>query len=123
MNKYKGEVTGKLGDKERTFKLTFEAIVNIEAKTGKSIIEVTQNMSIPKYSFKDLITILHEGLKGAGSNVVQSAVGDMVIQTGILKSSELAGKILATAFTGEEDESSPLAKAESNQTDTQSNNT
>ena len=37
MNQYKGEVKGKLGDKERTFRLTFESIVNIEDKTGKSI--------------------------------------------------------------------------------------
>ena len=30
-NQYKGEIKGKLGDKERTFRLTFEnSIVNIE---------------------------------------------------------------------------------------------
>ena len=37
MNQYKGEIKGNLGDKERTFKLTFESIVNIENKTNKSI--------------------------------------------------------------------------------------
>ena len=29
-NKYKGEIKGKLGDQERTFRLTFENIINIE---------------------------------------------------------------------------------------------
>ena len=53
MNQYKGEVKGKLGDKERTFRLTFESIVNIEDQTGKSIIQLTQDMSAGKYSFKD----------------------------------------------------------------------
>ena len=36
-NQYKGEIKGKLGDQERTFRLTFDSIVNIENRTGKSI--------------------------------------------------------------------------------------
>lgn len=38
-NQYKGEIKGKLGDKERTFRLTFESIVSIENRTGKSILD------------------------------------------------------------------------------------
>ena len=34
MNQHRGEIKGKLGDKERTFKLSFESIVNIENRTG-----------------------------------------------------------------------------------------
>ena len=37
MNQYKGEVKAKLGDKERTFRLTFESIVNIENRTKRSV--------------------------------------------------------------------------------------
>ena len=95
MNQYKGEVKGKLGDKERTFRLTFESIVNI----------------------------LHEGLKGAGQNVIQKAVGDMIMQSGIIKASETAGTVLASAFTGEnKGDDNPLAPAENIQKDTQSKN-
>ena len=67
MNQYKGEVKGNLGGEERTFRLSFESIVNIEEKTGKSIVELTQDMSVAKYSFKDLLIILHEGLLGNGN--------------------------------------------------------
>jgi hypothetical protein len=124
MNQYKGEVTGKLGDKERTFRLTFESIVNIENKTGKSIIQLTTDMSTAKYSFKDLLIILHEALLGAKTNILQEAVGDAMMQTGLIKSSELAGNILASAFTGEsKGDDNPLVQAENNQKDTQSKNT
>ena len=124
MNQYKGEVKGKLGDKERTFRLTFESIVNIENKTGKSIIQLTTDMSTAKYSFKDLLIILHEALLGAKTNILQEAVGDAMMQTGLIKSSELAGNILASAFTGEsKGDDNPLVQAENNQKGTQSKNT
>ena len=54
MNQYKGEVKGKLGDKERTFRLTFESIVNIENKTGKSIIYGIQNYLKPYPSLESI---------------------------------------------------------------------
>ena len=124
MNQYKGEVTGKLGDKERTFRLTFESIVNIENITGKSIIQLTTDMSGGKYSFKDLITILHQGLLGTKTNILKEAVGDAMMQSGLIKSSELAGIVLASAFTGEtKEDDNPLVPAENTQNDTQSKNT
>ena len=124
MNKYKGEVTGKLGDKERTFRLTFESIVNIENITGKSIIQLTTDMSGGKYSFKDLLTILHQGLLGTKTNILKEAVGDAMMQSGLIKSSELAGIVLASAFTGEtKEDDNPLVPAENTQNDTQSKNT
>ena len=124
MNQYKGEVKAVLGKKEKTFRLTFESIVNIENNTGKSIIQLTTDMSSAKYTFKDLLIILHEGLKGAGGNVIQKAVGDMIMESGIIKASETAGIVLASAFTGQnKDNENPLAPAENTQNDTQSKNT
>ena len=124
MNQYKGEVKAVLGKREKTFRLTFESIVNIENSTGKSIIQLTTDMSSAKYTFKDLLIILHEGLKGAGGNVIQKAVGDMIMESGIIKASETAGIVLASAFTGQnKDNENPLAPAENTQNDTQSKNT
>ena len=124
MNQYKGEVKGKLGNTERTFRLTFESIVNIENKTGKSIIQLTQDMSAGKYSFKDLLTILHQGLLGAKTNIVKESVRDAMMKSGLIKSSELAGIVLASAFTGEnKEQDNPLVPAEYIQKDTQSKNT
>ena len=124
MNQYKGEVKAVLGKQEKTFRLTFESIVNIENNTGKSIIQLTTDMSSAKYTFKDLLIILHEGLKGAGGNVIQKAVGDMIMESGIIKASETAGIVLASAFTGQnKDNENPLAPAENTQNDTQSKNT
>ena len=123
-NQYKGEIKGKLGGQERTFRLTFDSIVNVENRTGKSIMNITNDLALTKYSMKDLVIVLHEALMGAGSKVVQSAVGDMIIPTGLINAGKLTGEGLATIFTGEtKDEESPLVQGENEQKSTQSNNT
>ena len=123
-NQYKGEIKGKLGDKERTFRLTFDSIVNIENRTGKSILDITNNMAQNKYSLQDVVIVMHEGLQGAGGKFIQSAVGDMVIQTGLLKIAILCSEVLMTIFTGDKaEEDSPLVQGENEPKNTQSSNT
>ena len=123
-NKYKGEIKGKLGDQERTFRLTFENIVNIENRSGKSILDITNSMSNNNYSLRDIVIIMHEALEGAGGKYVQKAVGEMVLKDGLLKVAVLCSEILMTIFTGEKtQEDSPLVQGENEQQNTQSNNT
>ena len=123
-NQYKGEITGKLGDKERTFRLTFESIVNIESRTGKSILDITNNMGQNNYSLKDVVIVMHEALAGAGGKFTQASVGDMVMKTGLIKIAVLCSQILMTVFTGEKtQEDSPLVQGENEKKDTQSSNT
>ena len=122
-NQYKGEITGKLGDKERTFRLTFDNIVNIENRTGKSILEITNNMAQNKYSLQDVVIVMHEGLQGAGGKFIQSAVGDMILKTGLLKIAILCSEVLMTIFTGDKaEEDSPLVQGENEPKNTQSSN-
>ena len=124
-NKFKGETKGILADKERIFRLTFEGIVSIESRTGKSIMSISMDLGLNKYAMKDMVVVLEEGLKGAGGKFTYTAVGDMVIRTGLLECSKLVAAILTTIFTGQkkEDSDSPLVKAESVQQDTQSKTT
>ena len=123
-NQYKGEITGKLGDKERIFRLTFEGIVNIESRTGKSILDITNSMGKNNYSLKDVVIVMHEALQGAGGKFIQSAVGDMVMKTGLIKVSVLCSEILMTVFVGDKkEEDSPLVQGENEQKNTQSSNT
>ena len=124
-NKYKGEIKERLGDKERVFKLTFDSIVNIETRTGKSIMDITNQIAIYKYAMKDIVIVLHEGLISTGLKITQPSVGDMIMQSGLVKSSLIAANLLTTIFTGEqsEDEDSPLEQGENEQQSTQSKNT
>ena len=124
-NKYKGEIKEKFGDTERIFKLTFDSIVNIENRTGKSIMDITHAIGINKYSMKDIVIVLHEGLTATGVKIVQSAVGDIVIKEGLVKSSLIAANLLTTIFTGtqKDDEDSPLVQGENEVQSTQSKNT
>ena len=125
MNQYRGEIQGVLGGKERTFKVTFENIVNIENRTGKSIMTLTHDIALSRYAMKDIVIVLHEGLTATGVKIVQSAVGDMVIKEGLVKSSLLAANLLTTIFTGtqKDDEDSPLVQGENEVQSTQSKNT
>ena len=50
MNKYKGEIKGKLGDKERVFRLTFDNIVQIESRTGKSVMDIGRSIVVQNFS-------------------------------------------------------------------------
>ena len=125
-NQYKGEIKGSLGDKERTFRLTFESIVNIENKTGKSIMVVAQELATNKFSFQTVLIVLHEALQGAGGKYVQSAVGDMIMQTNLVNSAVLCGNVLSTIFVDnnkEKEEDSPLDQGENESKNTQSSNT
>ena len=123
-NQYKGEIKGELGDKERTFRLTFDSIVNIENRTGKSIMDITNEIALQKYSLKDVVIIFHEALSGAGGKFTQASVGDMVMQTGLIKAAVLCSEVLMTVFTGnKKDEDSPLVQGENEQQNTQSSNT
>ena len=123
-NQYKGEITGKLGDKERTFRLTFENIVNIESRTGKSILDITNSLGLNNYSLKDVVIVMHEALAGAGGKFTQPAVGDMVLQSGLLKIAILCSEVLMTIFTGDkEEEDSPLVQGENEPKNIQSSNT
>ena len=68
--------------------------------------------------------IYNLGGMGAGAKVVQTAVGDMIIQTGLIKAGKLTGEVLGTIFTGEtKEEDSPLVQGENEQKNTQSSNT
>lgn len=125
-NQYKGEIKGKLGDKERTFRLTFESIVNIENKTGKSIMVVAQELATNKFSFQTVLIVLHEALQGAGGKYVQSAVGDMIMKTNLVNSAVLCGNVLSTIFVDndkEKEEDSPLEQGENESKNIQSSNT
>jgi len=122
-NQYKGEIKGELGDKERTFRLTFDSIVNIESRTGKSILDITNSLGLNNYSMKDVVIVMHEALTGAGGKFTQSSVGDMVIKTGLMKVAVLCAQILTTIFTGDKaEEDSPLVQGENEQQNTQSSN-
>ncbi len=123
MNKYKGEISRKFGGQDRTFRLTFDCIVQIERRTGKSVMVVGRSIAEQSFSLHDISVILHEGLIGANGKFTHQAVGDMIIETGLTDSAVIAGEVLGTIFAGEkEEENSPLVKVESQETTTPSKN-
>ena len=71
-NQYKGEIKGvSWEDKERTFRLTFECIVNIENRSGKSIMDITNELCFTiNIHIKDIVIILcMNHFQGAGGKL------------------------------------------------------
>ena len=86
--------------------------------------DITNSLGASNYSMKDIVIVMHEALQGAGGKFIQSAVGDMLMQTGMIKGAVLCSEVLMTIFTGEKkEEDSPLVQGENEQQDTQSSNT
>ena len=48
-NKYKGEIKGSLGGQDRTFRLTFENIVNVENTLNKPVMKIAKELAIEEY--------------------------------------------------------------------------
>ncbi len=122
-NQYKGEIKGSLGGQDRTFRLTFESIVNIENTLNKPVMKIAKELASNEFSFITIVTILHEGLKGSGAHLQYKAVGDMVTNGALDKCAVLAGNILATIFSNPAEDDSPLVPAENKQPNTPSKNT
>ena len=85
--------------------------------------KIASELASNNFSFTAVVTILHEGLKGADVNIQYKAVGDMVSKGALVSSALLAGEILSTIFTNPEEDESPLAEAENESQNTQSKNT
>ena len=123
-NKYAGEVKATLAGKERKFKLTFERLVFIEENLNKTVMELTKEYSTGQYSMKSITEVLYQSLLGGGGRYEKSAVGQMIMDDGLIKGAEIASIILTTLFSNEEhDSENPLVQGENEQKDTQSSNT
>ena len=85
--------------------------------------KIAKELAGNEFSFITIVTILHEGLKGAGAQIQYKAVGDMVTEGALDKGAVLAGEILSTIFSNPADDESPLVQAENKQPNTPSKNT
>ena len=86
--------------------------------------QIATEMGNNNFAMRDIVIVLYEALKGADNKIVQKAVGDLVIQNGLVNSAVLASQILTTIFMGEKKEDNdPLVEAENKEQNTPSKNT
>lgn len=83
-NPDRGEVTIELGGRSWVLRPTYQAIAEIEAATGKSIMDLARLVASTRYSARELAVMVAGGLRGAGEKGVQvDTVGEMLVQAGV----------------------------------------
>lgn len=85
-NKYKGEVTLKLGGKDYILRPTFGALAEIEDRSGKYITELFSELERGKVSIKVLAIIVSSGAAAADADSAPSVseAGEMIRKDGML---------------------------------------
>jgi hypothetical protein len=83
-NKYVGETKVKLGDIEKTMRPTINCMIAIESELGKGILEVINDLSAGKVSFKAIESVVYNGLKAYGYDTPRHEVGELIMREGLV---------------------------------------
>lgn len=83
-NPERGEVSIELAGRSWVLRPTYQAITQIEAATGRTIMSLVREVTGANYSARDLAVIVTAGLRAAGEKSVEvETVGAMLVAAGI----------------------------------------
>lgn len=83
-NKHRGEVSITLGGKEYTLRPSFEAIADIEERTGRGTVALTRLAASGDIGVGRAAIILHALMTAGGHKVDLKDVGSMILEAGIV---------------------------------------
>jgi hypothetical protein len=108
-NEHRGELDVELAGRKVTLRMTFESICEIEETSGKTGIEILQDLSKQKIGVKTMAAILWAGLRATLdpqqrlSSPTLESIGKDVMTTGITKLIGPVGKFIMFAYSTEDD--------------------
>ena len=79
---------------------SFEAIVEIEEQTGRSIFALARRIAKAELGHHEVACVVGAGLKAAGEAVSYDAVGEMMLRTGLADVLPPVGEFLAKILGG-----------------------
>lgn len=104
MKNIRGEFIIDFGNGERTMKASFDAVEMIEAKTGKSVIELLNKAAAMSFSIGDIATVFHCGLAAnKDTRMTRKEIGQAITEKGVAKYTELYATFLANFVNGGEE--------------------
>jgi len=107
-NAERGEVVVKLGSEEWVVRPSFDFICGVEEATGRSILELVEN--IRSIRLTDIVLIIHEGIKSTKPALppTKAVVGALAVKAGVTKLLPVAANILSAALgVGTDDDEEP----------------
>ncbi|MFA5120008.1 GTA-gp10 family protein [Zavarzinia sp.] len=105
-NAARGEVLVRLGGVDRVLRPSFEALAETEAMAGCGIVALARRFLDDSYSLRDVVAVLLPALKAGGGG--EAAVGELVIESGLLRVAPACAALLAAALAPGEGVPSPL---------------
>jgi len=100
-NRYRGEITATLDNRQWQLCLTLSAFAELEAKMGEEDIgALAARFSSGRLSAKDMLTIIAAGLRGGGHDVTDEEAGEMRSQNGVTGYAQIVAELLSATFSG-----------------------
>lgn len=100
-NRYRGEITATLDNRQWQLCLTLSALAELEAKMGEEDIgALAARFSSGRLSAKDMLTIIAAGLRGGGHDVSDEEAGEMRSQNGVTGYAQIVAQLLSATFAG-----------------------
>lgn len=104
VNRYRGEISACIGGRERKLVLTLGALAELEeAFAVDNLVALAERFERGHLSARDLMRILHAGLKGAGETLTLDELAQEAIEGGVPRAAERVAALLQITFGGAED--------------------
>ena len=98
-NESRGEVEVRLDGKAYTMRPTFQALADIESRTGMSIGELLQRLTEGKFGVTHVTIVIHAGLRAFDERAPSfEEVGEMIVGQGLASVIGAAAGFLAGAI-------------------------
>ena len=102
-NPHRGEVEVILAGKTHTLRPTFQALAEIENKTGMGLLDLGRNFAAGRFGGQDLTAVIWAGLRGhvgVANAPDYATVGDLVVDEGFTRLAAPVGAFLAALLGG-----------------------
>lgn len=101
-NAARGEVPIKLDGKDFILRPTYQAIAEMEASSGLSVVTLTRLIASGRIKMIDLAAVICAGLKAGGAPATIEKAGELVFKTGVTDDSMMAqvGTFLGLCLNG-----------------------
>lgn len=99
-NRWRGEATLIVNGEERALRLSLGALADLEAQLGADgLVPLVERFETGSFRAKDLIALLHAGLRDCGWNGSEGDLRSATIEGGAVAATRCAGQLLKATFT------------------------
>src|SRR5262245_48968915 len=102
-NRHRGEIAACLNGQHYTLCLTLGALAELEGAFGdEDMLALAQRLEKGRLSAKDAMRIIGAGLRGAGHEIADSAVGTMQAEGGVAGFIDIVARLLSATVAADE---------------------